>query len=53
MARIYTRKAAQKKLAAMGAAKVTHAAIIVPPAEIMGKNSALWAGWWTRQGLNL
>ena len=31
MARIYTRKAAQKKLAASGAAKVSHARIIVPP----------------------
>ena len=57
MARVYTRKAAQKKLAVSGAAKVTHAAIIVPPtvppAEIVSKNSALGAGWWTRQGLNL
>ncbi len=57
MARVYTRKAAQKKLAASGAAKVAHNAIIVPPAvppaEIAGKNSALEAGWWTRQGSNL
>jgi hypothetical protein len=41
MARIYTGKAAQKKLAASGAAKVTYTAIIVPPAEIVSKNSAL------------
>jgi hypothetical protein len=57
MARVYTRKAAQKKQAASGAAKVTHAAIIVPPTvplgEMLSKNSALWVEWWTRQGLNL
>jgi hypothetical protein len=31
MARVYTRKAARKKLAMSGAAKVTHRATIVPP----------------------
>ena len=57
MARVYTRKAAQKKLAVSGAAKVTHRVPIVPPtvppAGIVSKNSMLEAGWWTRQGLNL
>ncbi len=57
MARVYTRKAAQKKLAASGAAKVTHSVIIVPPTVppvgIVSKNSSLEARWWTRQGLNL
>ena len=57
MARVYTRKAAQKKLAVSGAAKVAHRVTIVPPtvppAGIVSKNSVLEAGWWTRQGLNL
>jgi integrase len=45
MARIYKRKAAQKKLAASGAAKVRNSGIIVPPTvpphENIRKNSAL------------
>jgi integrase len=57
MARIYTRKAAQKKLAASGAAKVSHSRIIVPPTvpplQNFSKNNTLNAEWWTRQGLNL
>ena len=57
MARVYTRKATQKKLAVSGAAKVAHRVTIVPPtvppAGIVSKNNALEAGWWTRQGLNL
>src|SRR5208337_1271341 len=57
MARVYTRKAAQKKLAVSGAAKVAHRVPIVPPtvppAGIISKSNALEAGWWTRQGLNL
>jgi integrase len=57
MARVYTRKAAQKKLAASGAAKVAHSALIVPPTvpppRRVSKNSDLGEGWWTRQGLNL
>ncbi len=57
MARIYTRKAAQKKLAASGAAKVNHDRFVVPPIVsppgIVSKNSELKSGWWTRQGLNL
>ena len=56
-ARIYTRNAAQKKLAASGAAKVPHRSILVPPAvpllEKQIKNSELKGEWWTRQGLNL
>jgi hypothetical protein len=57
MARIYPRKAAQKKLAASGAAKVSHSRIVVPPTvpslQNFSKNNALNALWWTRQGLNL
>ena len=57
MARVYTRKAAQKKLAASGAAKVTYRVTVVPPTvppvEIASRNSALSGEWWTRQGLNL
>ncbi len=49
MARVYTRKAAQKKLAASGAAKVTHSRIIVPPTvppmKNIFKNSNLREGW--------
>jgi len=52
MARVYTRKAAQKKLAASGAVKVPHRGVIVPPAETLSRNNEL-SGWWTRQGLNL
>ena len=41
MARVYTRKAAQKKLAASGVAKLTHSGTIVPPSvppeEIINK----------------
>ncbi len=50
MARVYTRKAAQKKLAVSGAANVAHRVPIAPPAGIVRKNSALEAGWWTQQG---
>jgi integrase len=54
MARVYTRKAAQKKLAVSGAAKVAHRVLIVPPTVpplgIVSKNDALETGWWTRQG---
>jgi hypothetical protein len=53
MARVYTRKAAQKRLAASGAAKLGYSEIIVPPtvplSEIGSKNRRLEAGWWTRQ----
>jgi len=49
MARVYTRKAAQKRLAASGAAKLGYSEIIVPPAvppvEIAFKNNALRSGW--------
>jgi len=49
MARIYTRKAAQKKLAASGAAKVSSSGIIVPPivppAVKSSKNNALKGSW--------
>jgi hypothetical protein len=38
MARVYTRKAAQKKLAASGAAKLSLSEIIVPPAVPPIKN---------------
>jgi len=38
MARVYTRKAAQKKLAASGAAKLGHAGAAVPPTVPPGKN---------------
>ena len=57
MARIYTRKAAQKKLAASGAAKLSFRECIVPPTvpplEIINKNSGFAEEWWTRQGSNL
>jgi|SRR5208337_3698343 len=39
MARVYTRKAAQKKLAASGAAKLGHAGTAVPPTVPPGKNT--------------
>ena len=49
MARVYTRKAAQKKMAASGAAKVSNARIIVPPTvpprKKSSKNSALEGCW--------
>jgi len=49
MARVYMRKAAQKKLAASGAAKLTHSYKIVPPSvpprEITSKNNHLMEGW--------
>ncbi len=49
MTRIYTRKAAQKKLAASGAAKFGHRTIIVPPTvppvEKTKENSRLGAHW--------
>jgi integrase len=54
MARIYTRKAAQKKLAASGAAKLGQ--IIVPPAVPPGqndnKNNILDGGWCPWPGSN-
>jgi hypothetical protein len=57
MARVYPRKAAQKKLAASGAAKLPYRASIVPstvtPMKIVNKNSDFGGEWWTRQGLNL
>ncbi len=53
MARIYTRKAAQKKMAASGAAKVSNSRIIVPPTvppeENSSKNSIL-EGYWRPVG---
>jgi hypothetical protein len=53
MARIYTRKAAQKKMAASGAAKVSNSRVIVPPTvppeEKASKNSAL-KGYWRSLG---
>jgi integrase len=49
MARIYTRKAAQKRLAASGAAKLGYSEIIVPPAvspaRKLMRNSNLRGGW--------
>ena len=49
MARIYTRKAAQKRLAASGAAKLGYSEIAVPPAvppiEMSFRNNALRGGW--------
>ena len=49
MARVYTRKAAQKKLAASGAAKLAHGGKIVPPAvppkEKSSENFSLKEKW--------
>ena len=49
MARVYTRKAAQKRLAASGAAKLGYSEIIVPPtvppAGKIIKNNGLRGGW--------
>jgi integrase len=49
MARIYTRKAEQKRLAASGAAKVSHSRIVVPPSvpplQKPNKNNALNDGY--------
>ena len=57
MARVYTRKAAQKRLAASGAAKLGYREAIVPltvpPSKLVNKNNNIKAGWWTRQGSNL
>jgi len=57
MARVYTRKAAQKRLAASGAAKLAYSQISVPPAVPPAKsprqNNALEVSWRTRQDLNL
>ncbi len=57
MARVYTRKAAQKRLAANGAAKLAYRQITVPPAvppvNFPGKNNDLDGEWRTRQDLNL
>ncbi len=56
MARIYTRKAAQKKLAASGAAKLTYASRIVPPSVPLQNNSRennkLGSEWRSRRGSN-
>jgi hypothetical protein len=55
MARVYTRKAAQKKLAASGAAKVSQK--IVPPSvpsrEKGSKNNVLGNGWCPEEETNL
>ncbi len=57
MARVYTRKAAQKRLAASGAAKLAYSEITVPPAvplvKISIKNNDLRSKWRTRKDLNL
>ena len=57
MARVYTRKAAQKRLAASGAAKLAYSQITVPPAvppvKYPQKNNDLGDIWRTRQDLNL
>jgi integrase len=57
MARVYTRKAAQKKLAASGAAKVFAGALVVSPAVPLGKISReinnMEMGWRPRQDSNL
>jgi integrase-like protein len=57
MARVYARKAAQKKLAGSGAAKLSFRQRIVPPTvpplEIINRKQRLREGWWTRQGSNL
>ncbi len=57
MARVYTRKAAQKKLAASGAAKVSHSRIVVPPSAPpqgnISKNNSLNDKWRSREGSNL
>ena len=50
MARVYTRKAARKKLTASDAAKLPYRASIVPPMKILNKNSDFGEEWWTRQG---
>lgn len=49
MARIYTRKAAQKRLAASGAAKLSIVPPIVPPREKATENNAL-EGYWRPVG---
>lgn len=57
MARVYTRKAAQKKLAASGAAKVFAGGSIVPPPVprdgIHRQINSVESGWRPRQDLNL
>ena len=57
MARIYTRKAAQKKLAASGAAKVSLGFPIVPPTvpphRKPKENNALWGRWCPEEDSNL
>ncbi len=45
MARVHRRKAAQKKMAASGAAKAGNSGIVVPPREKANKNSALKGHW--------
>jgi integrase len=56
MARVYTRKAAQKKLAASGAAKLSLGEIVVPRAVPLtkntNKNSNLESGWCPRPDSN-
>ena len=57
MARIYTRKAAQKKMAASGAAKVSLGFPVVPPPVPPHKkpkeNNALWGRWCPEEDSNL
>ncbi len=52
MARVYTRKAAQKKLAASGAAKLAQRHAIVPPEENTIQNNDLRDGWCPRPDSN-
>jgi integrase len=53
MARVYTRKAAQKKLAASGAAKLIFKKAIVPPEKIYNKNNILNGRWCPEEDSNL
>jgi len=55
MARVYTRKAAQKKLAASGAAKVNQMIVPppVPPEEKGSENNILEGGWCPEEDSNL
>ena len=57
MARVYTRKAAQKKLAASGAAKLSFAGLIVPPTvppeEKISKNNDIKGEWCPEEDSNL
>jgi integrase len=57
MARVFTRKAAQKKLAASGAAKLTYSSnvvpLTVPPVEKTIKNNVLRSQWCPEEDSNL